>query len=157
MLYTEIKNQIKEAMKIKDTVRKDVLKLVVDKAKTIIKETNPHDDGSCIPDDVIIQAVNKEMKQLNQTKDMLKGKEDTELYETTVQKIYILESYLPKMMTREEIKVAVTNILHNGEHYHNFGMVMKAVMSELKGKADSKLITEVVKEVLEPFRDKSVK
>lgn len=145
MLYTEIKSQIKEAMKSKNNTKKDVLKLVVDKAKSIIKETNPRDDGNYIPDDIIIQAVNKEMKQLNQTKDILKGKEDTELYQTTVEKISILEGYLPKMMTREEVEKAVAIIL-SAEEYPNFGMKMKAVMAELKGKADNKIIKEVVQE-----------
>lgn len=143
MLYTEIKSQIKEAMKAKDTIKKDVLKLVVDKAKAIIKETNPHDDGNYIPDDIIIKAINKEIKQLNQTKDILKGKEDTELYKTTVKKISILENYLPKMMTKEEVEKAVAIIL-SAEEYPNFGMKMKAVMSELKGKADNKMIKEAV-------------
>ncbi len=143
MLYTEIKNHIKEAMKNKDTDKRDVLKMVVDKAKAIIKETNPYDDGNYIPDDIIVQAINKEIKQLNQTKDMLKGKEDAELYQTTVKKIYILESYLPKMMTREEVEKAVAIILSTKE-YPNFGMKMKVVMAELKGKADNKVIKEFV-------------
>ena len=142
-MYLKIKAEIKEAMKNKNTEKRDTLKLVVDKAKTIVKEKNPHNSCEDIPNEVIIQAVNKEIKQLNQTKDSLKGKEDTELYCATVRKIEMLSEYLPKMMTREEVEKAVTDILSNGE-YSNFGMRMKAVMSELKGKADNKVIKEVV-------------
>lgn len=142
-MYLKIKAEIKEAMKSKNTEKRDVLKLVVDKAKTIVKEKNPHDSCENISNDIMIQAINKEIKQLNQTKDSLKGKEDSELYIDTVRRIEMLSAYLPKMMTREEVEKAVANILSTGE-YSNFGMKMKACMTELKGKADSKVIKEVV-------------
>lgn len=47
------------------------------------------------------------------------------------------------MMTREEVEIEVARILSNGK-YDNFGLKMKAVMTELKGKADNKVIKEVV-------------
>lgn len=142
-MYTKIKSELKEAMKTKDTIKRDVLKMVIDKAKTITKEKNPHDTGESISDEVIVTAINKEVKQLNQTKDALKGKEDTDLYKETEIKIAILSEYLPKMMSKEEVEESVKKILNGGE-YANFGMMMKACMAELKGKADNKVIKEVV-------------
>ena len=142
-MYNKIKNEIKEAMKTKDTVKRDVLKMVVNKAKSIKKETDPNDTTEIISDDVIVNAINKEMKQLNQTKDSLKGREDTDLYKETVNKISILSEYIPKMMTREEVDRTVYNILTGG-NYNTFGEKMKVCMSELKGKADNKLIKEIV-------------
>lgn len=142
-MYTKIKAEIKEAMKTKDTIKRDALKMVVDKAKSIKKETHPNDTTEIIPDDMIVTAVNKEIKQLNQTKDSLKGKEDSNLYKETEIKIAILSTYLPKMMTKEEVEKAVESILSTGE-YSNFGARMKVVMSELRGKADNKVIKEAV-------------
>lgn len=142
-MYTKIKTQIKEAMKNKDTVKRDVLKMVVDKAKSIKKEKHPNDTTENIPDDMIMTAINKEIKQLNQTKDFLNGKEDTDLYKETESKILILSEYLPKMMTKDEVEDAVKSVLSNG-NYPNFGAKMKACMSELKGKADNKIIKDVV-------------
>lgn len=142
-MYNKIKNEIKEAMKNKDTVKRDVLKMVVNKAKGIKKEQDPNDTTEIISNDIIVNAINKEMKQLNQTKDSLKGREDTDLYKETEIKISILSEYLPKMMTREEVEIEVERILSNGE-YNNFGLKMKTVMTELKGKADNKLIKEIV-------------
>lgn len=143
MLYVNIKNEIKEAMKSKDNTKRDCLKMVVDKAKAIMKEKNPTDVSENIPDEVIVQAVQKEMKQLNQTCDALRGRESSELYVNTKLKMSILSAYLPSQMTREEVEKAVANILSNGE-YPNFGMKMKVVMNELRGKADNKLIKDVV-------------
>lgn len=142
-MYVKIKTDIKEAMRNKDSIKRDVLKMVVDKAKTIMKERNPVDQSDNIPDDVIIQAINKEIKQLNQTKDALVGRETSEYYMETTHKMAILNEYLPKQMTREEVEAAVAKILSNGE-YPNFGMKMKSVMNELRGKADNKLIKEIV-------------
>ena len=142
-MYTKIKSDIKEAMKNKDIDKRDCLKMVIDKAKAIVKEKNPNESPDNISNEVITQAIQKEIKQLNQTKDALKGREDTDLYIQTINKIDILNTYLPKMMTREEVDRIVFNILTGG-NYSNFGERMRAVMVELKGKADSKLIKEIV-------------
>lgn len=142
-MYATIKNHIKEAMKNKDVAKRDVLKMVVNNAKNIQKEQHPNDTTENVSNEMIISAINKEIKQLNQTKDALKGREDSDLYKDTINKINILSTYLPKQMTREEVDRAVFNILTGG-NYDNFGMKMKAVMAELKGKADNKLIKEIV-------------
>lgn len=142
-MYVKIKSDIKEAMKNKNIEIRDCLRMVVDKAKTAMKEKNPTEVIEDIPDDVIISAIQKELKQLKQTADALSGKEDSYYYQETIYKITILDKYLPRQMDREEVEKAVAEILSNGE-YSNFGMKMKAVMNELRGKADNKLIKEVV-------------
>lgn len=142
-MYLKIKAQIKEAMKEKNTFKRDAFKMVIDKAKAIMKEKNPTDTSENIPDDVIVQAIQKEIKQLSQTKEALKDRENSPLYAETVYKMAILSEYIPRQMTKEEVESAVYNILSNND-YPNFGMKMKAVMSELRGKADNKLIKEVV-------------
>lgn len=142
-MYVKIKADIKDAMRNKDNIKRDVLKMVVDKAKTIMKERNPTDSSDVIPDNVMIQAINKEIKQLNQTKDALSGREDSQYFHETTLKISILSKYLPKQMTREEVDRVVFNILTGG-NYPDFGSKMKVVMAELRGKADNKLIKEIV-------------
>lgn len=154
MLYLQIKEEIKTAMKNKDTEKRDVLKMVVDKAKAIVKEENPTNVTEDIPDDVIFQAIQKEVKQLNQTKDALKGKENTDLYASTTLRIGILSEYLPTQMTENElekyikselIKLTGVNVKISPKIK---GMVMKNIMPKLKGKADSRLINQVVDRLL---------
>ena len=58
----------------------------------------------------------------------------------------LIEEYLPTMMGEEEVRAKVKEIIGNGE-YANFGMVMNAVMRELKGKADGSVVSRMVKEV----------
>lgn len=151
-MYFTIKAHIKKAMKDKDIVRKDVLKMVLDKARAIMKQKNPTNTDEIIPDDVILQAVQQEYNQLNKAIEEMKKKDiengntnckDSDYYNITKLKISILHDYLPKQMTREEVVTAVHEILDCGD-YVNFGMMMKAVMSQLRGKADARLIKEVV-------------
>lgn len=154
MLYLQIKEEIKTAMKNKDTEKRDVLKMVVDKAKAIVKEKNPTNVTEDIPDDVILRAIQKEVKQLNQTKDALKGKENTDLYASTTLKIGILSEYLPTQMTENELEKYIESELIeltgvNVEISPKIkGMVMKNIMPKLKGKADSRLINQVVDKLL---------
>ena len=145
-LYIAIKAEIKIAMKNKNIITRDVLKMVIDKARSIKKEQYPNDTSEHISDEMILQAINKEMKQLAQTLDSVKGKTEdkfVDIAQTTQNKINILSAYLPSQMTREEVEKAVYMILSNRD-FPNFGMKMKAVMTELKGKADNKIIKEVV-------------
>lgn len=142
-MYIKIKDAIKDAMKNKDSTTRDCLKLVIDKARTIQKEKNPTDAPDIIPDEIMIQAVQREIKQLNQTRDSLTGRKDSPIYVETENRIALLSAYLPSQMTKEEVEQAVAKIISNGD-YPNFGIKMKIVMAELKGKADNKIIKEVV-------------
>ena len=140
-MHSKIKNDIKEAMKTKDSVRRDCLKNVLGKAQNEAKNRKLNIDN--IQDDIMFSAVQKEYKQLNQTVNELKDCQETELYQTSALQIEILKDYLPKQMDQKEVEEAVAWILGDKE-YKNFGEKMKYVMKELNGKADSKLIRKVV-------------
>lgn len=149
MLYSQIQAAIKEAMKSKDVVKRDALKMVVNKSQAIAKEKKID-----ISDDVVLDGIQRELKQLNQTKDSLAGKEDCDLYKTTMEKIQILQSYLPKMMSEDEITAFVEAELIELTSVNVQispkikGMVMKNIMPKLKGKADGKLVNTVIDRLL---------
>lgn len=149
MLYSQIQAAIKEAMKSKNVVKRDALKMVVNKSQAIAKEKKID-----ISDDVVLDGIQRELKQLNQTKDSLAGKEDCDLYKTTMEKIQILQSYLPKMMSEDEITAFVESELIELTSVNVQispkikGMVMKNIMPQLKGKADGKLVNTVIDRLL---------
>lgn len=127
-----------------DALARDTLRLVMNKANAIMKESNPHYDGiDALPDDVMQRAISQEMKQLSQTLESLKGHPELEMYAKTIDKMTILSGYLPKMMTPDEVAEAVERILSAG-NYASFGEKMKAVMAQLRGKADNKVIKNAV-------------
>lgn len=98
MLYETIMSNIKDAMKEKNTILKDVLKQVQTKAQATAKESKTE-----ITDEIVIDAINKELKQLNQTLDAVKSKPESELFKSTMEKITILKEYLPEQMSEDEI------------------------------------------------------
>lgn len=142
MIYESIQAAIKEAMKSKDIDKRDTLKLAVAKAQDIAK-TSKCD----ITDDIMLDGIKKELKQLNQTKDSLASRQESDLYKSTLYKIEVLSSYLPKMMGENETADKVNEILSNAGA-DNKGACMKLVMAELKGKADNKVIAKCVDDYL---------
>lgn len=137
-MFKRIQADIKTAMMNKDTDKKEVLKMVSSKAQLDAKEKKKE-----MSDEIVVTALKRELKQLIQTKESLKGYEESDLYQSTVNKISIVSNYLPAEMSEEEINQEVRRILSSG-NYPNFGLKMKAVMTELKGKADNSLIKKAV-------------
>lgn len=144
-MYLKMKEEIKDAMRNKDAIKRDCLKMVIGKAKSIKKEKYPNDTEDMVANDIIVQAVQSEIKQFNQTLEALKGQELCNLHKETTLKMSILSAYLPKMMTENEVEKAVSEILATG-NYNSFGEKMRVVMAELKGKADNKVIKKVVEQ-----------
>jgi len=105
--------------------------------------------GRDCTEDECLDVIRKELKQIREAIDMAKGREDA-IAELNVEAA-ILESYLPKQMDSEEVANAVKAIVEQAGvelTVKNKGQVMKAVMAELKGKADGKLIGTVVDSLL---------
>ena len=139
MLYERIVSDIKDAMKSKDTLKRDVLKQVQMKAQATAKDLKT----TVIDDVMVMSAITKELKQLNQTKDSLKGKEDSELYLSTVQKEEILKGYLPEMMSEDECLSAVGEIMSANPDVIG-GKLTGLIMSTMRGKADNKMIKSCI-------------
>lgn len=137
MLYDVITAEIKSAMIEKNVDKKDVLKQIKMKSDAIVKESK-----SEMTDEVVQQAIAKELKQLNQTFDAIKDKTDSELYASTVKKIGILKAYLPKQLSEDEIRTEIEKIKVENSDVKS-GQLLGIVMKTLKGKADNKLIKSV--------------
>lgn len=143
-MVLKIKNDIKEAMINKDELTKNTLRMVQSNAQLEAKEKKEE-----LSNTHILNAINKELKQTRQALKMLEDNNQTtgNFYEETVKRISILEKYLPKQLTEAEIEVEVRKLIE-GIDKTNKGLVMKTVMPALKGKADGKLINQVVTRIL---------
>lgn len=141
MIYETILNDIKTAMKEKDTDKKDVLKQVQIKVQADSKENKKE-----ITDEMVLSAITKELKQLNQTKEAIASKPDTPLYQSTNYKIGILDTYLPEQMSVEEIKAEITKLMIDNPNVTG-GKLTGLVMKALKGKADNKTIKECIDKI----------
>lgn len=144
-LLLQLRKDNMQAMKDHDNVKKGVLSLVVSAIALAEKES-----GKELSKEEELTYVQKELKQ---TKEALEETPEsrTDLIEETKTKIAILESYLPKQLSEDEIKEAIETFLkeNNLEPIKkNQGPVMKEIMAKYKGQTDGKTVNKVLSTIL---------
>lgn len=140
MLLDKLNKEIKEAMVSKDNNKRDVLRSVKSRANLLAKENHCE-----INDELLVKALQKELKELSQALEGFKNNTDNNVYKDYTYRVSVLKEYMPSMMSEDEVREEVKRILNNLDNVP-FGKKMQAVMGELKGKADGKLIQKIVKE-----------
>ncbi len=136
---------VKEAMKSKDTLRKDVIQVV--RAGILQVEK---DEKVTLDDDGVITVISKEVKKrLEVIPDYENGGREDKVKEILAQ-VEILRGYLPKQLSEEEVRQEVANIISEvgATSMKDMGNVMKEASAKLKGKTEGKLINQIVKELL---------
>lgn len=142
MMLQKLREEIKNGMREKNAIKRDTFKLVLAKAQALAKEKKVD-----ITDEIIVTAGNSEMKQINQTLELTP--EGTDFYNETIEKKRLLEEFLPKMMTEDEIRERVRQYMSElALDWNNKGIVMKNLMPRFKGIADGKLVNKIINEVL---------
>ena len=145
MLKEKLMEDLKISMKNKDVVRKNTVQMVRAGILQIEK-----DKGIEVDDEKIIEIIAKSVKG---KKDALKDFEKAQrqdLIDQTNQEIAILEEYLPKQLSREEITEVVSKIINNlgATTIKDMGPVMKEAKTQIGAAADGRTINEVVRELL---------
>lgn len=140
MQFEQLQKDMIAAMKAHDKVRKEAVSSLISAIKKIAIDEGCRDN---IQEELVNRAVLKEMKLVKEQIDTCPD-ERAELkasYQTTYD---IIKEYAPSMMTEEEVKSFILEKYADLVASKNKGMIMKSVMGDLKGKADGKLINEVV-------------
>lgn len=138
----EIRKAMVDAMKAKDKERKDTLSLLLAalKNKAIDKRADLTEEEES-------QVVLKEIKQTKESLDLTPA-DRTDLIEEYKNRIAVLEEFAPKMMNADEIKAVVASVLADlgidAPTVKDKGRIMKDLMPKVKGKADGKLVNEIV-------------
>ena len=145
MLKEKLLNDMKESMKNKDIIRKNVIQMIRASILQIEKDNQKE-----VNDEEIIQIIAKEAKK---RKDSLSdyeksGRED--LIEQIKQEITIIEEYLPEQLSAEEIEKIVSEIITKigATSMKDMGAVMKEAKLKIGASSDGKTINEVVKKLL---------
>lgn len=148
MTFKELQTAMMTAMKEKNRVKKNVIADMVTCAKNMAIEVGCKDN---ITDEIVMKAILKSKKVCQEQIDTCPSNRPDILEGYKLCMTYI-DELAPKMMSKEEVKNSVKSILIkmslNNREPFNKGMVMKTVMAELKGKADGKIINQVVTEIL---------
>ena len=144
MELKELQAAMIAAMKARDKERKDSISVLVSAAKKLGIDNGCRED---IPEDMVNQAILKEMKSVKEQIDTCPA-DRAELKESYERRYAVISEFAPKMLTAEEIKEILTSKFAEVLETKNKGQIMKNVMPELKGKADGKLIQEVIAELI---------
>lgn len=140
MKFDTLQKDMIAAMKAHDKARKDSISVLVSAAKKLAI------DGGCredIPEEMVDQAVLKELKSVKEQIETC-PKDRTDLLEEYNARLKVFEEYAPKMLSAEEVEAILKDKFAEVIAGKNKGMIMKTIMPELKGKADGKVINEVV-------------
>ena len=128
------------AMKAKDKPRKEAISSLVSAVKKAAIDAGCRDD---IPASMVDQVILKELKTAKEQLDTCpESRQD--LKEEYQFRYDVINEYATKQMNEEEVKAYITEKFPEQLATKNKGMIMKAVMADMKGKADGKLINQVV-------------
>ncbi len=145
MLHEEIKNKIKEAMLAKDTVLLETLRGMVAAFtnELVAKGKKPNE---ILTDEEILAVITRLSKQRKDSIEQFKKGNRGDLVKEEEAQLVILETYLPKLMEKSEVqKIAKSKKEELGiTDPTKKGMLMQALMKDLKGKADGGIVKEVV-------------
>ncbi len=137
-----IRGEMVKAMKAHDKQRKDVLSLLLSALKNA--QIDKREDLTQEEEDQVI------LKQIKQTKETLEltPPDRTDIIEECQFAINVLEEYAPEMMGEEEIQAAIRSVLDKlglaEPTQKDKGKIMKELMPQVKGKADGKLVNQIL-------------
>ena len=144
MQFAKLQKAFVEAMKARDKDRKDAISALVSAVKKTAIDAGCRDN---IPDDMVDRAVLKEIKTVKEQIDTCPAARQDLLAEYTT-RYNIMQEFAPTLMSEEEIRKVIDEKFADVVATGNKGMIMKAVMGELKGKADGKLISSIVSDLV---------
>lgn len=142
MEFTTLQKDMIAAMKAKDKTRKDAISSLISAAKKVAIDSGCRDN---ISEEIVNGAVLKEMKTVKEQIDSCPA-DRPELKEQYQAYYDVIAEYAPKQLSADEIRAVLKEKFADVLACGNKGQIMKAVMVELKGKADGKLINQVVAE-----------
>ena len=145
-LKEKLQEDLKSSMKNKDTNKKSVITLI----RASIKQYEV-DNRVELGDEEITDLIAKQLKQTRDSRDEFAkaGRED--LVEKADAEIEILKEYLPQQLSEEELnEIVISTISEVGAtSMKDMKNIMSSIMPKVKGRADGKLINELVKKNLQ--------
>ncbi len=143
MKLEQLQKDMIAAMKARDKVRKDAISTLVTAVKKVAIDNGCRDN---VPEEMVDSAILKELKT---AKEQIETCPDTrpELKAEYAAVYAIMSEYAPSLMSADEVRQVLQADFADVLATKNKGLIMKSVMAQLKGKADGKVISQVVAEL----------
>lgn len=146
-LFEQISEDIKKAMLAKDKVSLEALRGI---KKEMLEAKTAKGASGDLTDEAAVKILQKMVKQRRDSAEIYKQQNRPELAENELAEMAVIERYLPKQMTDEELTAALKEIIAEvgATSAKEMGKVMGVASKKLAGKADGRLISEKVKSLL---------
>ena len=146
-LFEQISNDIKEAMKAKDKVRLETLRNI---KKVFLEAKTAPGANDTLTDDMAVKIMQKLVKQGKDSAAVYEGQGRADLAEGEMAQVRIIETYLPKQLSAEELEAKLKEIITRvgATSGKDMGKVMGVASKELAGLAEGRAISAKVKELL---------
>lgn len=147
MLFDDISEGIKEAMKAKDAVRRDTLRNI---KKVFLEAKTAPGANDELSDADALKILQKLAKQGRESAEIFTQQGRADLAENELAQVRVLEEYLPKQLSEAELESALRTIITQlgVTEPREMGKVMGVATKQLAGKADGKAISAMVKKIL---------
>ena len=143
MLLEKIQADLSRAMKEKDVNRLKALRMLF----AAIKNEEIKKRPESLEESDIQRIVKSEVKKLKDAVEQFRSGQREDLVKEYEEDMGVLVQYMPEEMSEEEVRRSVKEKVAISDD-KNFGLIMKEVMTELKGQADGGLVSRIVKEEL---------
>ena len=146
-LKTQVENGIKDAMRAKDQDTLRALRAI--KSLILLEETKGGSTGELTADDEL-KLLTKAAKQRRESADIYKTQNRPDLLEKEEAELAIIEQFLPKQLTEDEVKAKLQDIIARvgASSPADMGKVMGVATKELAGQADGRVVSTLVKSLL---------
>ena len=146
-LEERLVEEMKQAMKSNEKLRLSTIRMIRTSVKNKEIELRKK-----LEDEEILRVIQGMLRRSEESVEQFRAGGRMDLVEKETQEMEILKSFLPKSLSQEEILKVIDETIQENQasSLKDLGKVMKSVMSKLAGKADGKLINQLVKERLSP-------
>tara|TARA_A100001015_G_scaffold251818_1_gene291055 strand:- start:4 stop:459 length:456 start_codon:yes stop_codon:yes gene_type:complete len=144
----KLNEELKHAMKSKDSLKLESLRAI--KSAIILFKTSSNFKGEDLSIDQEVKLLQKLVKQRKESANIYRNQNRLDLAELEESQASIIQSFLPKQISLEEIEKIVIKIIEDikAESMRDMGKVMGIANKKLSGKADGKTISDIVKNKL---------
>jgi hypothetical protein len=144
-LKQQLQDDLKDALRAQDTMRKSVIRMAL---AGIINAEVAH--GGELDEADVVAVLQKDVRQRKETIAELEQTDRVDLLEKESSELRILETYLPQMLSRDEIAAEARQVIAalGATGMGQVGVVMSQLMPQMKGRAEGRVVNEVVRELL---------
>ena len=150
MIKEQLTEKIKESMKAGTSDRTNILRLAMNAIKNREVENRGKGIEVELTDDDVIDVLMKEVKRRNESADVYTQAGRQELADVEIAEVAIIKEFLPEALSAEELDGIVTAAIAKTEakEIKDMGKVMAEINPQIKGRADSKTVSDLIKNKL---------